>query len=66
MGSLTPTTLPGSPIPTSISLLNRTAIVTGGSRGIGKGISLDLARRGAIVAIIYANLKNGNRARGAG
>lgn len=39
----------------SISLSNRVAIVTGGSRGIGKGISLELARRGANVAITYTD-----------
>jgi 3-oxoacyl-[acyl-carrier protein] reductase len=42
-------------LPSSISLSNLTAIVTGGSRGIGKDISLELARRGADVAIIYVN-----------
>ena len=42
-------------LPASIDLSNRVAIVTGGNRGIGKGISLELARRGANVAIIYSN-----------
>lgn len=36
-----------------ISLANRTALVTGGSRGIGRGIALALARAGADVAINY-------------
>ncbi len=40
-------------LPPSISLAGRTAIVTGGSRGIGKAISIELARRGANVAVIY-------------
>jgi 3-oxoacyl-[acyl-carrier protein] reductase len=42
-------------LPATISLSGRTAIVTGGSRGIGKEISIELARRGASVAIVYAN-----------
>jgi 3-oxoacyl-[acyl-carrier protein] reductase len=42
-------------LPASVSLSNRIAIVTGGSRGIGKAISLELARRGASVAIVYTN-----------
>jgi 3-oxoacyl-[acyl-carrier protein] reductase len=34
-------------------LANRTAVVTGGSRGLGRAISLELGRRGAAVAICY-------------
>ncbi|KAL4923681.1 SDR family NAD(P)-dependent oxidoreductase [Aspergillus undulatus] len=37
----------------SRSLEGKNAIVTGGSRGIGKGIALDLARRGANVLVTY-------------
>ncbi|MFN3307745.1 MAG: 3-oxoacyl-[acyl-carrier-protein] reductase [Anaerolineales bacterium] len=40
----------------SLSLSNRVAVVTGASRGIGKAIALELARRGAKVVINY--LKN--------
>ena len=36
-----------------MELEGKTAIVTGGSRGIGKGIALALARAGADVAIFY-------------
>ncbi|KAJ4304926.1 hypothetical protein N0V90_000454 [Kalmusia sp. IMI 367209] len=36
-------------------LQNKTAIVTGGSRGIGKAIALDVASKGANVLITYAN-----------
>ncbi|MBZ0286583.1 MAG: SDR family NAD(P)-dependent oxidoreductase, partial [Anaerolineae bacterium] len=32
---------------------DRIAIVTGGSRGIGRGIALELAKRGATVVINY-------------
>ncbi|CAK3848531.1 3-oxoacyl-[acyl-carrier- ] reductase [Lecanosticta acicola] len=37
----------------SKSLQNRNAIVTGGSRGIGAGIALELARRGANILLTY-------------
>ena len=36
-----------------MSLRNRVAVVTGGSRGIGRGIALKLAQEGARVAIAY-------------
>ncbi len=35
-------------------LSNKNAIVTGGSRGIGRAIALELARKGASVALIYS------------
>jgi len=35
-------------------LKNRTAVITGGSRGIGKAIALRMAESGADIAIIYA------------
>jgi 3-oxoacyl-[acyl-carrier protein] reductase len=35
-----------------------TALVTGGSRGIGKAISLEMARKGCFVYIIYASNKD--------
>ena len=40
------------------SLENKTALVTGGSRGIGRAIALAMAEEGANVAVLYA----GNRA----
>ena len=36
---------------------NRVALVTGGSRGIGKGVAMSLAREGARVAIAYRSNK---------
>lgn len=40
-----------------MSLRNRVALITGGSRGIGKGIALRLAQDGARVAIAYRSNK---------
>ena len=42
-----------------MSLHHRTVLITGGSRGIGKGIAICLGREGARVAISYRSNKTG-------
>lgn len=42
-------------LPPSLSLVGKTAIVTGGTRGIGLEIALELARRGANIAVVYVD-----------
>ncbi|KAK1139409.1 hypothetical protein N8T08_000772 [Aspergillus melleus] len=41
-----------------MSLRGKNAIVTGGSRGIGKGIALELARRGANILLTYQSSRS--------
>src|SRR5256885_12084022 len=45
-----------------MSLRNRVALITGGTRGIGRGIALKLARDGARVAIGYRSNKSAAQA----
>jgi short-subunit dehydrogenase involved in D-alanine esterification of teichoic acids len=42
-------------LPPSLSLAGKSAIVTGSSRSIGRGLALILAQRGAAVTIIYTS-----------
>jgi len=44
------------------NLTDKVALVTGGSRGIGKSIALELAKAGANVVITYANSHQGAQA----
>jgi 3-oxoacyl-[acyl-carrier protein] reductase len=39
------------------SLQGKTAVVTGGSRGIGRQVSLNLAKQGASVVVNYSSNK---------
>lgn len=41
--------------PGELSLFNKCAIITGGSRGIGANIALEFARRGANIALVYCS-----------
>jgi NAD(P)-dependent dehydrogenase (short-subunit alcohol dehydrogenase family) len=45
-----------------LKLRGRLAIVTGGSRGIGKAIATELAKEGAKVAIVARGLETGKAA----
>ncbi|KAK1914996.1 hypothetical protein P3342_011925 [Pyrenophora teres f. teres] len=47
---------------TTFPLQGKVAIVTGASRGIGAGLALELARRGAKVALVYTSPKSGDLA----
>jgi 3-oxoacyl-[acyl-carrier protein] reductase len=42
-------------------LNNRTAVITGGARGIGKAISLKMAEQGANIALIYSGSEDAAR-----
>eukprot|EP00457_Paulinella_chromatophora_P008797 gb/GEZN01008844.1/.p1 GENE.gb/GEZN01008844.1/~~gb/GEZN01008844.1/.p1 ORF type:complete len:299 (-),score=35.97 gb/GEZN01008844.1/:432-1328(-) len=51
-----------SSVPTSsLSLAGRVAIITGGSKGIGKGIARVFARHGARVVVVSRNLKEAEK-----
>jgi NAD(P)-dependent dehydrogenase (short-subunit alcohol dehydrogenase family) len=40
-------------MPETLSLENKVAIVTGGSRGIGRAVAIELAARGAAVVVNF-------------
>src|SRR5947209_19155777 len=42
--------------------MNKTALITGASKGIGKGIALELARQGCDVAVNYNSDRGGAEA----
>lgn len=46
----------------SMSLKGKVALVTGASKGVGKGIALELARRGCAVAVNYNSDREGAQA----
>ncbi|CAG5148586.1 uncharacterized protein ALTATR162_LOCUS2220 [Alternaria atra] len=48
--------------PTTFPLQGKVAIITGASRGIGAGLALELARRGAKVTLVYTSPKSGKLA----
>ncbi|KAH8624696.1 dehydrogenase with different specificitie [Alternaria alternata] len=48
---------------TPLTLQGKVAIVTGASRGIGAGIALELARRGANVALVYTSPNSEEKAK---